>query len=242
VVVSKRSRNRNVCRGPDKQVALKKFSKEYLDDIRQTSYIGGNTQTELVCHQKGKMVSGDSFGHFDEVWRYAWDEDIGTTPARPVTDRAIAHYREHRPEKMIVHYMQPHFPSVPNPELGSKISIDELDTTWRSIWKDLERNEVTEETVWEAYKDNLSYVLNDVKLLIESIDAEKVIITSDHGNAIGELGFYGHGVFDIKSVRTVPWCRTSAENRTDHVPEEYCTGAAHCTNVKERLRQLGYKE
>lgn len=35
-------------------------------------------------------------------------------------------------------------------------------------------------------------VLDEVELFLNNINANKVVISSDHGETFGELGFYGH--------------------------------------------------
>jgi len=55
----------------------------------------------------------------DEVWTYAWDNELNTIPARPITDRAISTWRQEDVNKMIVHYMQPHVPFIDRPDLGT---------------------------------------------------------------------------------------------------------------------------
>ena len=36
------------------------------------------------------------------------------------------------------------------------------------------------------------YVLNDIGILLDNLDAERVVITADHGEAFGEYGILGH--------------------------------------------------
>jgi len=68
--------------------------------------VTGNTWTD-------RYLDATAFAALDEVWKYAWDDDLGTVPAAAVTDRAVALARERDPERLVVHYMQPHHPFVP---------------------------------------------------------------------------------------------------------------------------------
>lgn len=45
------------------------FAEEYRDDIARTAYVTGNPYSDSNC-------SEHEFGFLDEVWRYAWDEDV----------------------------------------------------------------------------------------------------------------------------------------------------------------------
>lgn len=202
--------------------------------MSNTAYITGNPYSD-------EYVDRGQFAILDEVWRYAWDDDLGTIPARPITDRAVDTARKVNPDRMLVHYMQPHFPSVPDP-IGSEINIETFGENWESVWGDLEAGNISSDRVWESYRANLKYVLEDVELLLKNVDGDPVIISADHGNAFGEYGHYGHPPRSpIPTLRQVPWVRTTAQDTGSHVPstqqEEAVTNA---TDVSNRLQDLGY--
>lgn len=207
------------------------FDSQYSEMIAETAYVTGNPFTREVLNES-------KFAMLDEVWQYAWDTSRGTVPPRPLTDRAIRVCRSRSPRRCIVHYMQPHFPALSNPGLGGK--IDRERNVWiNSVWEQLEEDELDRSTVWEAYRQNLREVLDEVSLLLENVDAERVVITADHGNGFGEDGIYGHpadAVHDV--VREVPWVRTSASNSSNHEPAEYNTSTSN--TVREKLSALGY--
>jgi hypothetical protein len=215
----------------------KTFTNEYADEVQKTAYVTGNIKTN-------KFLDPNKFYELDEVWKYAWDEDRGTIPPRPITDRAIATWKYQEPDRMIVHYMQPHFPSLSHPELGSRQVPDLSGGRWEtvSIWDDLRSEKYDRDTVWEAYRENLQAVLNDVKLLTKSISASNVVLTSDHGNAFGEWGFYDHpGYHPLPELRKVPWIRTTAEDTSGYEPNTpYEPKMIDDQTVQSRLRQLGY--
>jgi glucan phosphoethanolaminetransferase (alkaline phosphatase superfamily) len=86
-------------------------------------------------------------------------------------------------------------------------------------------------------------VLDDVELLLENLDAETVVISSDHGNAIGEWGLYGHPTHvPLSCLVDVPWYRTTAEDIRTHEPESRDPDQEPLTSeeVKDRLADLGY--
>lgn len=209
------------------------FGPGYSDEMQETVHVTGNPFSNVA-------LSSDQFLVLDEVWQYAWDEDIGTVHPRAITDRAITHGRDVDWDRMILHYMQPHFPSVPNPELGA--GMDRNCSKWEgSVWRLLRAGETTESEVWEAYRANLRYVLDDLRIVLDNLDADRIVITSDHGNAIGDFGFYGHpdGIL-LRCLREVPWCVTTATDSGEYVPQSYETTGDKDASVKERLADLGY--
>lgn len=205
-----------------------KFSKE----IKRTSYITGNTFSSEV-------LSSKDFALLDEVWRYGWDEQTGTVLPRPITDRAISTARKNDPDRMVVHYMQPHFPSLKNPDLGGK--VDPTENRWiNSIWDQLANGEISYETAWDAYKSNLREVLSEVELLVNNTDFDRVVITADHGNGFGERGIYGHPSDRTHPcLRKVPWATTTATDSGEHTPKEYDRDRSE-DSMEDKLAALGY--
>jgi hypothetical protein len=218
------------------------FSAVYLSFIRNTAYVSGNPHTE------SDLPTREEFALLDETWKYGWDESAGTIKPETLTDRAIEVWRSGSYDQMIVHYMQPHFPSVPQPEFGSTMNPNEEDEGdelpgWDSIWRQLRLGNGNVEEVWDAYRENLRYVLSNVEILLRSIDAERVVITADHGNAFGEYGLYGHpSGTPIDALRKVPWCETSASDTGDYNPDRDRPGETATTDeeVEQRLSDLGY--
>ncbi|WP_440010353.1 hypothetical protein [Halomicrococcus sp. SG-WS-1] len=189
-------------------------------------------------------LDADEFALLDEVWRDAWDDDRGTVPARAVTDRAVAAARDRDPERLVVHYMQPHFPSLPDPLPGGAMSRDEFGDRV-GVWERLRRGDLSGDRVWRSFRANLRYVLDDVALLLDSVDADRVVLTADHGNAFGEWGVYGHpDRVPIRALREVPWVVTSARDTGDHDPDLARPAPANAdgadVSVSERLDALGY--
>ncbi|WP_128226241.1 hypothetical protein [Halobacteriaceae bacterium SHR40] len=210
----------------------KTFTEEYAEETRQTAYVTSNIFSERV-------LSTDQFLELDEVWRYAWDNTLGIVPPRPVTDRAITVARDQQPDRMIVHYMQPHHPFISD-DVSEHFAADpfgrENETT---VVDALRRGEISRDAFWDAYRENLRLVLNDVAVLLENHDAEKVIITADHGDALGEWGIYDHPAGCLHPVvKNVPWSVTTATDENEYEPQ--LIQNKHEANVEERLRGLGY--
>ncbi|MFC4356333.1 hypothetical protein ACFO0N_00050 [Halobium salinum] len=211
------------------------FDEDHREAARETAYVTGNPFSQRVLSEADLHV-------LDEVWRYGWDDERGTIPARALTDRAVATHREFGPDRMIVHYMQPHFPSVPDPLTGG-MNAETLGEGkgWEDPWEKLRRGELSFERVWRSYARNLEYVLDDVALLLRSLDADRVVITADHGNAAGEWGVYGHPKVPIPVLRNVPWYETSARDDGEYEPElERPERGGTEEGVEDKLSALGY--
>lgn len=205
--------------------------------MKNTIHVSGNPFTKDV-------FDGDEFQILDEVWEYGWGDD-GYLPPKVVTDQSIRHHRSENPDHMIIHYMQPHAPFISQEDLGYSIDIDDFASPKgtvqsRTPWELLRDGEVTETEVWTAYKETLRAVLDSVEVLLDSINADTVVISADHGNAIGEKGIYGHPRhLPLSCLRNVPWVKTSANDNGEYNPEEHNKQIS--TDREEQLEQLGYK-
>lgn len=217
------------------------FTPEYSRAMERTVYVSGNPNTGSAT------VASADFLLLDNVWEYVWDDDLGTMPPRAITDRAITHYRRHRPDRMIVHYMQPHVPFVSHPDLDEGIPEARIDPPYhgandnKMAWEKLRDGEVDRETVWEAYRSNLEHVMDDLAVLLDNLTADRVVLTSDHGNAMGEFGVYGHPRnTPISALRRVPWARVDAEDTGTYDPDDYDVDGDEGPSVEEQLQHLGY--
>lgn len=225
------------------------FTEAYADEMSDTSYVVANAYSEL-------LLNPDDFEYMDEVHRYAWDDELGTVRPRPVTERAVDVSRNQDPQRLLVHYLPPHFPSIPD-HLGYNMQRENFEklsggggVEWNSVWDALSQAEVSSERVWTAYRENLRYVLDDVRVLLNNVDAERAIITSDHGNAFGEWWTYGHppGVY-VPVNRRVPFVEVTATDEETLKPtlqsERGRTEADYdgdsSRDIDERLAALGYK-
>ena len=178
----------------------------------------------------------------DEVWRYAWDEETGTVLPRPVTDRAILTGRNENHDRVIVHYLQPHAPFLDR-SIGVESSHFDIedDDDGIGIWAQVQRGDIPRDEAIQGYRENLRRVIEDVELLLTNFDAETAVITSDHGEAFGEKGIYGHpAAVDINSLTTVPWVSTSARDSELYTPDTVSDDVEN-VDVDDRLAALGYR-
>jgi len=202
------------------------FTEDHKPLIEDTVYVTANQHSSAVVDQP--------FEQFENLYDYGWDSDLGTVSADVVTDKAIEIGRENDEyDRMIIHYMQPHFPSIPEP-LGHGNKFD-------NVWKGLMVGQRDEDEVWESYIANLRYVLDHVAVLLENINAETVALSADHGNGKGEWGVYEHPIgVPTRQVRTVPWYVTTASDTQDYTVDADRQTGLSSTSREERLKSLGY--
>lgn len=222
------------------------------------------TYGDIVYVAANPMVSlhkPNSFHALIESWREHIDPETGVIPAENVTEDAKDALRQYPNKRIIVHYMQPHFPFVENSELQYaqwNTFTDEFDEFESStggkdadvsdIWGALEKGLVDKDQVWEGYRENVSYVMRSVTDLLSSTDRRSVV-TSDHGNLVGErcwpvpIRGYGHpGGLRQKALTSVPFGTVEAnETRPEIISERVGSGTdAESEDITERLKSLGY--
>lgn len=213
----------------------------YRGEIERTALISANVFTSK------EWVADAGWAHLDNVWASHWNDEHNTVLPRPVTDAAIDYWRSRRSaDRMIVWYLQPHIPFVREPwstgldreKFGKRKRGEDPPAEWRRC----RDGEISRQQLWEGYRGNLEYVLEDVSLLLKNLDAERVVVTSDHGNAIGEWGEWGHPRYSlVPAVKRVPWAETSGTDERTHVPDVAARAVEPDEErISEQLAALGY--
>lgn len=218
------------------------FVGKYEAEKRTTAHVSWNPYTDFELNESEWAV-------LEEVWRDVWDDELGAVPPRAVTERAVATTREHEPERLLVHYMQPHAPfrSLDGVERLSHDQIGDPSMQHTTVWDLIRERELTKEQAWEAYLDNLRWALDDVELLLENLSAERAVLTADHGECFGEWALYGHpkGI-PAPQQKRVPWVEVEAsDNNTLHAEMPTQLGSKETASessdtVNSRLSALGY--
>lgn len=201
-------------------------------------YIAGNPHFASV-HLK-KTFGFNPFYMVKEVWDYGWDDTLKTVPPEEVTIAAIDALTNYPEKRMIIHYNQPHHPFLSDKEL---VKMD--GGTWRdlegdfrerqktTVWDLARQRKVPVERVKKAYRENLKIVMGEVDKLKKKLSG-RVILTSDHGNAIGEYGLYGHGSSLRMGVLVkVPWVVLKDEVKQTKYKED-----VEKKRVKAKIRKL----
>lgn len=215
-------------------------------DLRDTVYVTANPQ----LYRNRESIAVD-FHDVIHVWREeGWDEEYGTVLPETVTEYALRAADEYPNKRLVVHYMQPHYPFI-----GSETDFDKGHLTGarqENVWNQLLLGTLTaeREDVWSIYEANLERALPHAETLLENLDG-RTVVTADHGNMVGERAFplpireWGHprGIYTTELV-SVPWLvhesgprreirAGGAESQSKQVTDEV---------VADRLRQLGYAE
>lgn len=189
----------------------------------------------------------DAMKHFYkviDVWDWGWDDKLETVHPKTVNKAALGTVKKWPDKRVIIHYMQPHYPFLTLEELtkdydkGSnlrelmrKLRDYLLGGMQKYYFPRLEKiaghyrvNMLKERlglqigsirriaetygnnVVRKAYMNNLEIVLSHASRLVKKISGE-VVITSDHGELLGEDNLYDHRPERRKPVAQVevPW-------------------------------------
>jgi hypothetical protein len=204
------------------------------------------------------VASSDRLAHFEpisvdpETEHRLHPDNPSHTPAL-TTDRAIAIAREHSPDRLLVHYVLPHTPFV-----ADAVAWDPGETPTDTLMNGLKmtrslrpedrgfdmakRGEISTEELRQKYRRNVRLALEYVEILLRNVDAERAVISADHGEALGEYGLYGHPYcFFLPPVKTVPWAPTSATDEKTYEPQHGLEGIDRETpDNTDFLKDMGY--
>lgn len=213
--------------------------------LLDTVYVTANPQ--FYRHQDWLKTTFHEIRH---IWQEdGWDEQYRTVLPETTTDYALQAASDHPEKRLIVHYIQPHYPFLTDD--GGTYRDDEIflkpDKT--GFWERVMTGDlnVTQSEVWDAYVRTLQRALPAVERLIAGLDG-KTVVTSDHGNMVGEraspipIKEWGHprGVYTEELVK-VPWLVIESGERKEIVAEEPIAGHDLTSDVVEdRLQDLGY--
>lgn len=194
--------------------------KNFQGDYPDTVYVSGNPYISEVKLMEffGKVP----FHHLEEVWSYRWDENAGTVRPESITSAALAAQKKYPNKRLIMHYMQPHWPFLSAPELSrarlrsKKLRPIQMNLGWKLLQKLAERypdfslalkKRTRKEggNVWDharqgridIEKIRKAYV-KDIRIVLKEVESllkdldGKSVVTSDHGNLFGEHWIYGH--------------------------------------------------
>ncbi|MDS0220940.1 hypothetical protein NDI54_06190 [Haloarcula sp. S1AR25-5A] len=214
-------------------------------DLSDTVYVTANPQ--LYRYRDEIETNLHDIIH---IWKDdGWDEELGTVLPETVTEYAIDAAARYPKKKIIVHYMQPHYPFIQNNNEFGRDHLLEEDPDEPNPWYKILYGElnVSKQNLWDAYARNLELALPHVNELISKTEG-KSVVTADHGNMFGERSFpipipewgHPHGIFTKELVK-VPWLIIDDESRRDIISEEGDKLADIDTDVDDRLRQLGYR-
>jgi hypothetical protein len=179
----------------------KNFSEGDFSDV---VYVTGNPHlSDGLFEELTGRKPEDTFHEVFHTYMSDWNQENGTVLPEPLIRDAKTARKLFPNKKIILHFMQPHHPFIESDIEGETAMVGENEAN--KIWPRLERGEIPRKKVQKAYRENLEYILNEIEEFTENLDG-KTVITSDHGNVLGESTFYGHprGV-NTKELREIPW-------------------------------------
>jgi hypothetical protein len=177
-----------------------------------------------------------------EVWDSGWDEQLHTVPPETMVEYTLKANVEYPHKRLISHFLQPHYPWV-GPR-GQEFMADHGYVSQHAgnehVWIQLEKGELDRDTLWEMYKENLEVTLPYVAELIDNLNG-KTVVTSDHGNAFGEYGVYGHPPqYYIPPLVKVPWLEVPHSERKEIRAKDETERFGRADISEDQLRDLGY--
>lgn len=212
----------------------------FRNDNSDTVYVTGSPMTTGYEKYFHKLI---------HVWKDNWNDEKRTVLPKDITEAALKASKDFPDKKLIVHYMQPHYPFI-----GDK--ADDIDVMGSfeygsrdepSIWERMQFEDLDRDKVIEAYEQNLEVAMPEVERLVEELEG-KTVVTADHGNVFGKkiglspMKVFGHpmGVAD-RELRSVPWLEIDSTDRREVKSEENESDNDHeDEEIKEKLADLGY--
>lgn len=194
-----------------KRVTKASASEEFIEknfsdgDYTDTVYITANPHFEEEIFRKltGRDIS-DVFHEVFQTWRTDWNDERGTVMPEDVIRDAKTAEQLFPGKKKIIHFMQPHHPFI-NFDLAENGFGDILkDDSYSNEWDLAMEGKISHRKVSEAYKNNIRYAVDNALKLLDFLSG-KTMLTSDHGNLVGENGLYHHPPgSNVKQLREVP--------------------------------------
>lgn len=217
-------------------------------DLRDTVYVTANPQ--LYRNRDDLQVDVHKVIN---IWKEdGWDEEYHTVLPETVTKYAQDAAERYPDKRLLVHYIQPHYPFIGSQTEFDKEQLVDTDTGERNVWYQMMTGtlDIERDTIWQLYVDNFKYMLPYVDDLLTTLEG-KTVITADHGNMVGERAFpfpiteWGHprGIHTEQLIK-VPWLVYQNGSRRSIVAGESSsvTSDVDKDTVRDRLRNLGYAE
>lgn len=215
--------------------------------LKDTVYVTANPQ-----YYRHRDWLKTTFHAVEHIWKTeGWDETHRTVLPETTTKYAIEAAKRYPDKRLLVHYIQPHYPFIddgdqPFDDSQAFLKPDEPGSWSQMMTGDLD---ASPESIWQAYRNNLDRTLPHVGEFNESVDG-KSVVSADHGNMVGErarpfpIREWGHprGIYTEELVR-VPWLVVDGPRReiTSDEPVETPDDDIVDKVVSERLEQLGYR-
>ena len=216
------------------------------DEYEDIAYITGTpTPTDHAFKRKElDYLPSEHFGKFVHVWKDCEKKELGAVPPEKMNEAVL----QNLDDKLIVHYIQPHAPYIGEYRLRSderKSLYDNLDEIYKKIGRyNQDDKEIPDIELRKAYRSNLRRVLCSVRELVSQLN-RPIVVTSDHGEMLGENGRYIHGGPQHKHLCKLPWFEVDEsmigiKTREKNNPENIQNIKVTDQEVEKQLKNLGY--
>ena len=217
-------------------------------DLHDTVYVTANPHAHLI--------PDDVFHAVISLLDSKWNDELKTVTPEAAAEAAQKSHDEFPDKRLIIHFMQPHFPFIG--ETGQAIkqagiqqsasSDDSKENT--QIWKMLQYQigSVDRDLVMKAYHENLELALPVVDELLSDLGGRS-IVTSDHGNLAGDIigpipcRGYGHPPkLYVPGLIEIPWLTVDRGPRRTVCPDPPLKSQdLQDETLRDRLEALGYR-
>lgn len=168
--------------------------------LHDTVYVTANGNYAAVAEEIGAELHA-VVGLWEDEYRVGPGDEV--VPPERVTAAALDAVERFPAKRLLVHYVQPHYPYI------GPTGRDRFDPT--STLTDLADAGVSRSVVRRAYAETLDVVLAETRRLLDAVDG-RTVVTADHGELLGDRLFpvpmrdYGHppGIY-VDPLVEVPW-------------------------------------
>ena len=237
---------------PKDRIELKQSPGSFSLGFMEKMYFGRELHDTVyvTCNPYTNKIPDGTFHATINLLNERWNDKLGTVLPRAVIDSASDIQNRFSDKKMIVHFMQPHYPFIGekgkqiNSGFETDVNNDQSNNPWNDqMWGD----EYDHDLLIEAYKENHEIAIKAAIELANELTG-KSVITSDHANLIGERGFpipikmYGHPRdFPHPNLLKVPWVELEDTRRKITTDPPIKSQEIDESTVDDRLEALGYK-
>ena len=215
-------------------------------ELEDTVYVTANPQ--LYRNREHLLTE---FHDVINVWqRDGWNDEHQTVLPETVNKYAREAADTYPNKRLIVHYIQPHYPFIGSQTQFDKNHLNVEDPQGEQVWDQLMTGKlkVSRESIWDLYVDNLLVALPHVEELMTTLQG-KTVVTADHGNMVGDraspipINEWGHprGIYTEELVK-VPWLVFVNGPRREIESESPVNQVNDVEDsvVSDRLENLGY--
>jgi hypothetical protein len=170
------------------------LNKVFTDFYEDIVYVSANPYINsriAVTDQYGLKFEGKKhFFKVVDVWKFGWDERLGTVHPNSVNDAILTSAGKAITKSFGIEVTWKIINLVDGSPVSQPISIY-IEEGMKGLRK--------------AYRENLGLVLESVAELLENVSGN-ILITADHGEYLGENRRYGHGLVPRHPpIIEVPW-------------------------------------